>query len=219
MTRTMKKLSGLGLFLALLPLSVFAAPVTLDFTGVVTSTYNEPGIAVGTAFSGTMTFDYANSTATTGTVGSTSGALWQGLTADPANPVFSMTATIGSTLFTVQPSASVTYNSPTQNYVNGSGGTSFYAVNVLAQSVVTYLQAQVSLSNPSGGLYDLSGLPLLPSSGTTQNNFFATETTGVHFDITSLTPAPVPLPAAGWLLVSGLGAMGAMVRRRRTAVA
>ncbi len=28
------------------------------------------------------------------------------------------------------------------------------------------------------------------------------------------TPAPVPLPAAAWLLVSGLGGLGAMMRRK-----
>jgi hypothetical protein len=29
-------------------------------------------------------------------------------------------------------------------------------------------------------------------------------------------PAPVPLPAAGWLMLAGLGGLGALARRRRT---
>ena len=31
--------------------------------------------------------------------------------------------------------------------------------------------------------------------------------------------APVPLPAAGWLLMAGLGGIGAVARRRRGAAA
>ncbi|TGD45200.1 VPLPA-CTERM sorting domain-containing protein [Pseudotabrizicola sediminis] len=31
------------------------------------------------------------------------------------------------------------------------------------------------------------------------------------------TPSPVPLPAAGWLMLAGLGGLGAIARRRRTA--
>ena len=35
--------------------------------------------------------------------------------------------------------------------------------------------------------------------------------------VVTASPAPVPLPAAGWMLIAGLGALGAAARRRRPA--
>ena len=35
--------------------------------------------------------------------------------------------------------------------------------------------------------------------------------------VVTASPAPVPLPAAGWLMIAGLGALGAAARRRRAA--
>ena len=35
--------------------------------------------------------------------------------------------------------------------------------------------------------------------------------------VVTASPAPVPLPAAGWMLIAGLGALGAAARRRRAA--
>ena len=40
---------------------------------------------------------------------------------------------------------------------------------------------------------------------------------GGNVRIDDLSAAPVPLPAAGWLLLGGLGAIGALRRRRRAA--
>ena len=40
---------------------------------------------------------------------------------------------------------------------------------------------------------------------------------GAKFGTASTSPAPVPLPAAGWLLIAGLGALGAARRMRKAA--
>jgi hypothetical protein len=38
---------------------------------------------------------------------------------------------------------------------------------------------------------------------------------GIYANITAI--APVPLPAAGWLMIAGLGGLGALRRRRKAA--
>ena len=38
--------------------------------------------------------------------------------------------------------------------------------------------------------------------------------TNVRLDISAQGPAPVPLPAAGWLLLAGLGGLAALKRKR-----
>ena len=40
---------------------------------------------------------------------------------------------------------------------------------------------------------------------------------GTTFEFASISATPVPLPAAGWMLLGGLAALGAMGRRRGTA--
>ncbi len=52
----------------------------------------------------------------------------------------------------------------------------------------------------------------LSQTGSGNNNYTSTDGT---FSVLSITP--VPLPASAWLMVSALGGMGAMARRRRHA--
>ena len=40
---------------------------------------------------------------------------------------------------------------------------------------------------------------------------------GARFGVATTTASPVPLPAAGWMLIAGLGGLGLMRRRKRAA--
>jgi hypothetical protein len=64
-------------------------------------------------------------------------------------------------------------------------------------------------SDQCGFSFGALGLELGPSGGNVNYNSFLT------FNVNT---TPVPLPAAAWLLLSGMGALGALRRRRRLAV-
>ena len=103
--------------------------------------------------------------------------------------------------------APVTFGFPRLGGFGGSGGggssnagsafTSIFTEE--AGDIVSGPAPLINVSSPSGGTDgDHSG------SGT-----------GATVSPTFTTPAPVPLPPAGWLLLAGIGGLGALARRRR----
>ena len=80
------------------------------------------------------------------------------------------------------------------------------------------------------GAQTADGIPLLISStlnsalGATFGTdavfavFGAEDVTGAQFGIANTSPEVVPLPAAGWMLLAGLGGLAVIRRRRRPAV-
>ena len=91
----------------------------------------------------------------------------------------------------------------------------FVASSQLAQNAQSsfLLAFSVTSQDPaylSNGLLDLPNISSDPMSGT----YSITSSGGAQDEavwvVTSLTPAPVPIPAAAWLLMSGLGGLGAL---------
>jgi len=83
--------------------------------------------------------------------------------------------------------------------LNGTNGTMAYATNFNGSS-----------SLPAGLFVGFGDVPQdYPYYNYDATNFVATNV--------ALSPSPVPLPASAWLLISGLGGLGAAARRRVTA--
>jgi hypothetical protein len=72
----------------------------------------------------------------------------------------------------------------------------------------------------NGGCTDTSycfwSLATLPFSGIAQSIQFGIPAGGLAAGFDNVTVAPVPLPAAAWLMLSALGGVGAWARRKRT---
>jgi hypothetical protein len=196
-----------GKILGFLIAALMAAPMvanaqfTYNFTGVITSS-NQDWIAIGSQFSGTFTFDYANGdpAQSSGTIGS---ANWS-VVSSGCSSVFATTASAGIDYATL---VSPYHPCGTQAVVQGSahsggaGGSTFTASEAYNFSPSTQGSSSLSISNPNGA-YSVTGLPILAGATSATGGITKAEGavgpvffTAIEFNITSLTPR-VPLTLA-----------------------
>jgi hypothetical protein len=225
-----------SMVLALLagPVAAHADAVTFDFVGTVTySSGSYSSAAVGSMLTGAYTFNFANenpaqSSGTIGTINFISGWSSQAFggteygNALPTGLVFSTTLS----------GSGFSYSTPTigdygvsslvqeQAYNTGSGGNPYlYGASEMhyfgsSDSSESSLDIEGAVSPSTSSGYPIISLAELP--------YFVDTAVGqlidngeLDYTITSLTP--VPLPASGWLLLSALGGLGAIARRKRAA--
>lgn len=210
-----------------------AEMVTYDFTGVVTSaTGAYSSLAVGSEVTGTYTLDFSNASSTQGygTVGSYTspwnaeafGGTNVGLS-DPAGYVFMSTAAAGGFSYKT---AAVPGAYEDNTSINSDASTYDFSASETECPTSSFSSCSDSgFELESGGreTYTSNGLPIfaVANAGTGTYGYF--EVSGidnsgseVEYNLTSLTP--VPLPAGAWLMLSGLGGLGAFVRRRKASV-
>jgi hypothetical protein len=200
------------------PVAAQASALAYSFTGAVTNQSGiYSGIANGTSVSGTFTLDYAlaNPAQSAGVVGSSSWHLtansgaYNGTT--PSALVLSTTLHVGS--LTYSTSALDPYLD--QSTVIGANGDFIASESVRSSGVAGTGSSIYLFASGANYAYAADGLPTLLGTGGTASitTYGSAGDSILNFSIASLTPAPVPLPAAAWLLISGIGALGAIGRK------
>jgi len=199
------------------PIAATAEPVTYAFTGTVTSAAGSYSGDTG-AVTGTITINIANANPGQSTLPVSLISTWVaeeytgsafGTTPSGAY-VFSDTVSLGSVQI---------YSTP---------GPGAYEAISFVDNVSGYEAAEVQHSTSSSAVgsqvhlddgYTSAGVPIgfplnagnLDDSGSVES----TDGSQLSYTITSLTP--IPLPAATWLMFSGLVCVGALARKRHTA--
>jgi PEP-CTERM motif-containing protein len=215
------------------PIAAHAGTITYDFTGTVdsaTGVYSGAGSIITGSF--TLDFSAANPSQSGGTVGSSTGT-WSALAygggaydlATPGALVFASSLSSGAVSY--GPPGAPSSNGSDSFIVGGVQGSGYYwqsgDVEFSSPATDSYTYSEVQLLGGSEGIaasapFGSNGLPLLGNASSQDNylqEFSGTAMIGsLDYTITSLTPAPVPLPATAWLLLSALGGFGWLVRRR-----
>jgi hypothetical protein len=209
-----------------------ADPITYDFIGTVTAAGGELSVPLGSTVTGTYTFNLINATEYSGTTGSTSenwglgglGGSSQGTAPLTLSQyVFTSTAQVAGYSYStiaggaIQDGSSVAGEVPTE----ADPYYEYWPSEANFPSGVTQSGSSFTLIGSTAAPWSATGLPIFDSATSAQGNLYeflsdGTEDT-ISYDITSLYPAgspPVPIPAAAWLLLSGLAGVATFARRK-----